>query len=231
MKQNLVIITGTSKGIGKELVQVFLKNDFEVLAVSRNKINLDSAVSKNLYELNLDIESSDFADVIFEWLLSNNKKPLYIINNAGVLINKSWNELKQTDFLKSYAVNAIAPFLLVQKISPLMVSNNQKPHVVNITSMGGITGSVKFPGLTAYSSSKGAMSIITECLSLELKEKGISVNALALGATQTEMLEQAFPGYKAPVSPLTMAEFIYDFTLNAPIVINGQIIPVTLSTP
>jgi NAD(P)-dependent dehydrogenase (short-subunit alcohol dehydrogenase family) len=231
MKRSLVIITGTSKGIGKELVQVFLKNNFEVLAISRNKINLDTIYQEQLFELNLDVESPNFANQIFDWLITKNRKPLYLINNAGILINKPWNELKQADFLKSYAVNAIAPFLLVQKLIPLMELGNQKPHIVNITSMGGITGSVKFPGLTAYSSSKGAMSIITECLSLELKDFGISINGLAIGATQTEMLEQAFPGYKAPISASTMANFIFNFTLNAPYTINGQIFPVTLSTP
>jgi 3-oxoacyl-[acyl-carrier protein] reductase len=94
-----------------------------------------------------------------------------------------------------------------------------------------VQGSVKFSGLSAYSSSKAALVCVTECLAEELREKNISINCLALGAVQTEMLNEAFPGYKAPVSPSEMAGFIADFCLNAHKFINGKIIPVSLSTP
>jgi NAD(P)-dependent dehydrogenase (short-subunit alcohol dehydrogenase family) len=97
--------------------------------------------------------------------------------------------------------------------------------------MGGVQGSSKFPGLSAYSSSKSALSGLTECLAEELKTKNIAVNCLALGAVQTEMLAKAFPGYKAPVTPSQMAEFICDFALKGQHFFNGKIIPVSSSTP
>lgn len=97
--------------------------------------------------------------------------------------------------------------------------------------MGGFQGSAKFAGLSAYSSSKAALSGLTECLAEELKPNGISVNCLAIGAVQTEMLSKAFPGYKAPLSPAEMAGFIQYFALNGHRYFNGKILPVSITTP
>ena len=83
-------------------------------------------------------------------------------------------------------------------------------HVVNISSIGGLANTSKFPGLSAYSSSKGALNILTEMLAEEYKETSIKFNTLALGAVQTEMLEEAFPGYNAPISPNEVSKFIFD---------------------
>jgi len=82
-----------------------------------------------------------------------------------------------------------------------------------------------------YAASKGALAILTECMAEELKGRNIKANCLALGAVQTEMLAEAFPGYEAPVKPNEMASFIKNFALNGHHVYNGKILPVSLSTP
>jgi NAD(P)-dependent dehydrogenase (short-subunit alcohol dehydrogenase family) len=97
--------------------------------------------------------------------------------------------------------------------------------------MGGFQGSVKFKGLSYYSASKAAISCLTECLANEFSESRISVNCLALGAVQTEMLNEAFPGYKAPVEAHEMAEFISEFALSGHKFFNGKILPVAVGTP
>jgi NAD(P)-dependent dehydrogenase (short-subunit alcohol dehydrogenase family) len=97
--------------------------------------------------------------------------------------------------------------------------------------MGGVQGSAKFPGLAAYSSSKAALANLSELLAEELKEKNIRVNCLALGAAQTEMLETAFPGYKAPVTAAEMAQWVGWFAINGHRFFNGKVLPVALSTP
>ena len=107
----------------------------------------------------------------------------------------------------------------------------QQGHVVTVSSMGGVQGSMKFPGLSAYSSSKGAVITLTELLAEEYKETGPSFNVLALGAVQTEMLEEAFPGYKAPVTALEMATYIKDFALTGQKLYNGKLLQVSNSTP
>ncbi len=104
-------------------------------------------------------------------------------------------------------------------------------HIVNISSMGGVQGSSKFPGLAAYSASKGAVSILTECMAEELKEEGVKVNALALGAVQTDMLAKAFPDYEAPLSAAEMAQYIGRFLIEGHLFYNGKVLPVSLNTP
>ena len=97
--------------------------------------------------------------------------------------------------------------------------------------MGGFQGSSKFPGLSAYSASKAALGNLTECLAEEFKEMGIAVNALALGAVKTEMLEEAFPGYVPPVNAQEMAGFMANFATSGHHFFNGKILPVSVSTP
>jgi NAD(P)-dependent dehydrogenase (short-subunit alcohol dehydrogenase family) len=106
-----------------------------------------------------------------------------------------------------------------------------RAHIINISSMGGVQGSIKFPGLSSYSSAKAALGVLTECLAEEFKESNIRFNTLALGSVQTEMLEAAFPGYTAPLKPMEMAIFIKDFAERGGNFFNGKILPVSLSTP
>ena len=92
-------------------------------------------------------------------------------------------------------------------------------------------GSVKFPGLAAYSSSKGALITLSELLAEEYKEQGVAFNVLALGAVQTEMLEQAFPDFKANVQSKDMASYIMNFALTGAQFYNGKVLEVSNSTP
>jgi NAD(P)-dependent dehydrogenase (short-subunit alcohol dehydrogenase family) len=151
-----------------------------------------------------------------------------LINNAGLLKNKAFTDLSHDDISACYQVNVIGVMETVQAAVPKMENGG---HIVNISSMGGFQGSVKFAGLSAYSTSKAALCSFTELFAEEYKETKIKINCLCLGAAQTEMLEEAFPGYEAPVSANKMAEYISDFAQNGQQWFNGKIIPVSLSTP
>ena len=151
-----------------------------------------------------------------------------LINNAGKLINKPFTEISSEDFLEVYKVNVFG----VAEITKLMIPFLQKgSHVVTISSIGGIQGSLKFPGLAAYSSAKGAVITLSELLAEEYKEQQIAFNVLALGAVQTEMLEEAFPGYQAPLSAAEMADYIYNFSLTGNKFYNGKVLQVSSSNP
>ncbi|MEO8934414.1 MAG: SDR family NAD(P)-dependent oxidoreductase, partial [Xanthomarina sp.] len=145
------------------------------------------------------------------------------------LINKPFLELTPEEIQSCYQVNVLSVFETIQATLPFM--QKKGGHVVAISSMGGFQGSLKFGGLSAYSTSKAAVASLIELLAEEYKDTKIKFNCLALGSAQTEMLEEAFPGYKAPLSAKKMAEFIADFSLNSQQWINGKIIPVSLSTP
>ena len=204
-----VIITGSSRGIGFELVKLFNQNNFNVVALSRNTKPISNLKLKNVKSLYLDISSSESINKTTKLVTKGFKKVDILINNAGTLINKPFNETSFEDFQSIYNVNVFGVAELIRQLSPYF---NKKSHVINISSIGGIGGSSKFPGLSAYSSSKGALNILTEMLAEEFKDNDVSFNTLALGAVQTEMLEEAFPGYKANISPSEMANFIYKFS-------------------
>jgi 3-oxoacyl-[acyl-carrier protein] reductase len=153
-----------------------------------------------------------------------------LINNAGILINKSFLETNLEDIEKLFQINCFAPALLIRQLMPFM-GQKANSHVVNISSMGGFQGSMKFPGLTYYSASKAALACLTECLSEEFKDTKVAFNCLALGSVQTDMLEEAFPGYKAQLKPEEIAEFIGHFALTAHNHMRGKIVPVSLTNP
>ena len=223
-----IIITGSSRGIGFELVKLFNQNDFKVIALSRNTKPISNLKLKNVKSFYLDISSPQSINKTVKLVSEEFKKIDILINNAGTLINKPFNETSFKDFQKIYNVNV---FGVAELIRQLILYFNKKSHVINISSIGGIGGTSKFPGLSAYSSSKGALNILTEMLAEEFKDKDVSFNTLALGAVQTEMLEEAFPGYKANISPSEMANFIYNFSLDGNNFFNGKIIPVSTTNP
>ena len=223
-----IIITGTSRGIGYELVQLFAKEGHRVLALSRNAEPITNLQLGNVTSLSVDLSQESELIKISSFIEKNWQTVDIVINNAGKLVNKPFTEITTQDFIDVYTVNVFAVAALTKLVIPYLSKNS---HVVNISSIGGVQGSVKFPGLAAYSSSKGALLTLTELLAEEYKEAGISFNSLALGAVQTEMLEEAFPGYKAPVSAKEMASYIYNFALTGNKFYNGKILEVSSSTP
>ena len=228
MKTKNIIITGTSRGIGFELVKLFANHGHQVLALSRNLNPISELQIKNVFTISCDVcEISDYKKVE-EFINTNWKQVDVLINNAGTLINKPFVETTMADFEQVYKTNVFGVSEMIRTVLPFMKKNS---HVVTISSIGGIQGSVKFPGLSAYSSSKGALIILTELLAEEFKETGPSFNVLALGAVQTEMLEEAFPGYVAPTTAIEMAEYILDFSLNGQKYYNGKSLQVSNSTP
>ena len=223
-----IIITGTSRGIGFEMVKLFSEAGHNVLALSRNSKPISDFKLANVAALQFDISDESEIVKLGGYLQTAMKEVDILINNAGFLVSKPFSELNSQEFKKCYDVNVLGPAILIQTVLPFMKKNG---HIVNISSMGGVQGSVKFPGLSAYSSSKGALNILTELLAEEYKATGPSFNALALGSVQTEMLEEAFPGLIAPLSPIEMAKYIVDFSLTGNKFYNGKILQVSSTTP
>jgi len=221
-----LLVTGASRGVGFEICKQATTKGHKVIALSRNISPLKDILNVHPFSVDLSIEAEveDFSKEIKKSIESID----VLINNAGSLINKPFLEISSTEFEEVYKVNVFATATLTRLMLPMI---NTKGHVVNITSMGGVQGSSKFPGLSAYSSSKGATVILTELLAEEFKKTGPSFNSLALGAVQTEMLEEAFPGYQAPLNAAQMAEYIVDFALNGHQFYNGKVLPISSSTP
>jgi len=222
-----VIITGTSRGIGFELALEFARKGHHVLAISR-KVPDQLLGNPNITCLSIDITVEDEMHEIDKFIASTWKKVDVLIHNAGCLVNRPFAQLSQSDFERVYKVNVFGVANLTRTCLPYM---NKGSHVVSISSMGGIQGSMKFAGLAAYSSSKGALITLSELLAEEYAAQGIAFNVLALGAVQTEMLEEAFPGYEASISAKEMADYIFNFALTGNKYYNGKVLQVSSSTP
>jgi len=228
-KEKVIVVLGASRGIGASIVKIFAQNnDFQIIALSRNLSRMQEQFEAfdNVYSYAFDLSSVNVREKAEE-IFTKFKKIDILINNAGALVNKPFAELSHDDISLSFQVNIIG----VMGVTQAAVRFMSQAHIVNISSIGGFQGSVKFPGLSAYSTSKAALCGFTELFAEEYKDTAITMNCLCLGAVQTEMLEEAFPGYVAPLSADKMASYITEFALNGNKWMNGKIIPVSLTTP
>ncbi|MCY1527716.1 putative oxidoreductase [compost metagenome] len=231
-----VIITGASSGIGFETALEFaLNSDNTVVCIARSAdklcklLEIAKGINPDckLLPVEFDLVNDDYTALI-PFLKERLGSIDILINNAGSLINKPFLSTTTADLAAMLEGNVMSHFKLIQHTLPLMKSGS---HIVNIGSMGGFQGSVKFPGLAAYSASKAALHALSECLALELTDSGIKVNCLALGSAQTEMLETAFPGYESPVLAFEMGKYIADFAKTGHKFFNGKVLPVAVTTP
>ena len=222
-----IIITGTSRGIGYELALQFANAGHQVLAISRNTPQT-LMEHPNVSCLSLDISVAEDLIQVEKFIAQTWKKVDVLLHNAGSLLHKPFDQISTEEFQSVYKVNVFAVAELTKICIPFMQKGS---HVVTISSMGGIQGSMKFAGLAAYSSSKGAVITLSEVLAEEYKERGIAFNVLALGAVNTEMLQEAFPGYEAPISAKEMADYIFNFALTGNAYYNGKVLQVSSSTP
>ncbi len=232
-----IVISGASSGVGFEAVLELIGGDtHKIVALARSEDKLyklqEIALALNpacmLYTTKFDIVHDDYENDLIPFIKERMGSVDVLINNAGSLINKAFMQLTQLDFVEMLQHNLLGHIKMIQNVVPLMPA---KSHILNIGSMGGFQGSSKFPGLSAYSASKAALHSLTESLAFEFAEKQISVNCLALGSAQTEMLEKAFPDYQSPVMAFEMGKYIADFALSGHKFFNGKIIPVAHSTP
>ena len=232
-----ILLTGASSGIGFEAVlELILKSENKVIALARStdKLSRLLEIAKglnpecNLFPVQFDLVNDDIEQGLKPFIAEKFGHIDVLINNAGSLDVKPFAESSEVDFVEMLQSNFLNHVRLIQGLLPLMQSPS---HIVNIGSMGGFQGSAKFAGLSAYSASKAALHNFTECLAEELKERKISVNCLALGSAQTEMLEKAFPGYESPVMAFEMGKYIADFALTGHKFFNGKILPVAVTTP
>ncbi|MGB2087963.1 MAG: SDR family NAD(P)-dependent oxidoreductase [Psychroflexus salarius] len=223
-----IVITGTSRGIGFEMLKQFADLGHQVYALSRNASTVTQLNLDCVYPIACDLQDETSIATAVEFIHSKTSKVDILINNAGLFLKQDFAETNIADVAEVYKTNVFGVFSLTHQLLNLF---KNEAHVVTISSMGGVQGSIKFPGLAAYSSSKAAVITLTELLAEEYKETDLAFNVLALGAVQTEMLENAFPGVKAPVSADEMAKYIVEFALTGHQFYNGKLLQVSNSTP
>ena len=227
----IAIVTGASRGIGFETSLALAESGYQVVALARSVKQLKLLRDRHpssIQAYGIDLTRETDIESFNTFLQKEFGQVDILINNAGNLINKPFDQLSRKDWQSLLDANLMSNVMLTKSLLPFF---NSPAHIVNVSSMGGFQGSSKFPGLSGYSTAKGAVSILSECLAVELAEKDIKVNALCLGAVQTEMLKKAFPGFTAPVQADQMGNYIAGFAINGSSFYNGQILPVTLADP
>jgi NAD(P)-dependent dehydrogenase (short-subunit alcohol dehydrogenase family) len=234
-----ILITGAGRGIGyATALALSARPGTRVLALSRNGAGLQDLVAEGIrmnphakiVPLVFDLENGDWKEL--GGMLESYGELDVLVNNAATIVVKPFQELSEAEFERVYKVNVIRVAGLIRQVLPKMIRTGKgRSHVVNISSMGGFQGSAKFAGLSAYSSSKAALCGLSECLAEEFRALQVSVNCLCLGAVQTEMLAEAFPGYQAPLSAAEMGAYISEFACTGQHLYNGKVLPVSASTP
>lgn len=230
----IIVITGAGKGIGyATALQLAASQNNTVIAIARKPDALSKLKAESdgaIQTISFDLKNyRDIAAALVPEIKKITKQVDVLINNAGMLVKKNLTELSAADIEESFSVNIFSHMLLIKELVPMM--QGRQSHIVNISGMGGVQGSVKFPGLSVYSATKAALINLAETLAVELQGKNISVNSVAFGSVQTEMFGEAFPGVKAGLSVADAAKYLADFSVNGQKFFNGKLLQVTTTTP
>ncbi|MBA7588145.1 hypothetical protein ES708_30195 [subsurface metagenome] len=187
MKKKL-LITGASSGVGLSLAK-YLSKRFHVIAIARriNKLKKIFLDNKNVSTYRIDLADYNCLNEVIDNIIKEHGYIPYLINNAGININFSIENLSKENLENSFYVNAIAPFILLKKLIIYMERNNFG-RIINITSGAPLNCSENY---AAYSASKAALNALTVTAAKEYRDYNIKINLMSPGPVRTEMAPQA----------------------------------------
>ncbi len=231
-EKELIVVTGAARGVGHATARsLALDHGRRVLAVSRNERALEELRDEcegKVEILIADLSREDTPAAIRKVVAE--RRVIGLVHNAGLFHSSPIGDHERGQLEKVFLINALVPLMITQALIDRM-KGDPSSHIVHISSMGGFQDSVKFPGLIGYSASKAAMACMAQCLAEEFKDMGIRSNCLALGSVDTEMLRQAFPGFKAGATAEGMGAYVARFVLEGHTLYNGKVLPVAVTTP
>lgn len=182
MSEEVVFISGASRGIGTAIAEHFANKGHKVIGTSRSNFIFDSDNS-NLIPLSLDITNRDSVNECMNYLKENNLTPSILINNAGITSDQLFLRMKDEDWDNVIATNLTGTFNLTKALIKGMIKNRYG-RIINISSVSGLMGN---PGQVNYSSAKAGLSGFTKSLAKEVGSRGITVNSIAPGFIETDM--------------------------------------------
>jgi NAD(P)-dependent dehydrogenase (short-subunit alcohol dehydrogenase family) len=184
----VVLITGASSGVGLSLTH-YLAGRFHVLAAARSIDKLRAEFGSNPWVTvyRLDLADPDSVSALLDTLLANQEFIPYVINNAGVNVRATLENLTEGDMMRSLQVNAVAPALILQRLLPGMKARNFG-RVINVTSGAPLNC---FPEYGAYSASKAALNAFTVTAARECAAYNIKINLMSPGPVRTNMAPNA----------------------------------------
>lgn len=199
----VIFITGASSGIGKAIGEFLHHKNFKVYGTSRNPERIENS----LFPLvKLDVRNVESIQLALAEILSKESRIDIVINNAGVGITGPLEEIPTVEIKNNFETNLFGPIEVMKAVLPQM-RKQKSGLIINITSIAGYMG---LPYRSVYSASKGALELITEALSMEVKEFGIHITNVAPGDFATNI---ASGRYHAPLVKGSDYEKSYETTL------------------
>ena len=185
-----VLITGASRGIGKQIAIIFAQNGFNIVATCHNNIdtlsslkNEPSKYNVNIFLFQGDLSKQSTISNLIKFLKNNNISVDVLINNAGISVVGLIQDLSIDDWNYIWNTNVTAPIFLSKELVPHFL-HNHSGKIINISSVWGNVGA---SCEVAYSATKGAINSFTKALAKELAPSNIQVNAISCGIIDTDM--------------------------------------------
>ena len=190
MEKKIIIVTGASRGIGKEIAKTLAKEGHTVIAnynkSEKEAQKLKEELKKENKEIEIykaDISKEEEIKKMVEYTIKKYKKIDILINNAGIDKIQLSTEVTKKDWDEIINTNLYGTFYITQQVTKNMIQN-KKGKVINISSIWGQIGASME---VVYSISKAGVDGLTKALAKELGPSGIQVNSIAPGFIQTEM--------------------------------------------
>ena len=179
------IVTGGSRGIGKEISLILAKNNFNVVAVATREKSLDSIRDiENIHPFCSDISDEKSIEKLYEFVISKFGYADVLVNNAGIHMDNILLRMKSEEWNQVMNVNLNGPFHLTKTVLKDMVKN-KNGRIINISSISGTDGN---KGQGNYAASKGGLLALTKSLAKEVGRRNITVNCIAPGLIETDMI-------------------------------------------
>lgn len=212
LRDQVALITGGGRGIGAATAEALARKGARVIVASRTEAELAATVMQlraaglSAWSLQLDVADGAAVDAAFARIAAEQGRLDILVNNAAILLSGPFAEMAMADWDQVLAVNLRGAVLCARQAFRLMREHGGA--IVNVSSLGGVPGTEKFPGYAAYTVSKFALTGLTEALAAEGREHNIRVNAVAPGAVDTAMLRQAAPHLRTRTGPADVAKVI-----------------------
>lgn len=213
IQNKVTIITGAGRGIGRATALRFAREDARLALFSRTPETLEEiatqihAAGGKALAIHGDVAREEDVQALFKRVHETYGRVDILINCAGVVAVKPFAEMDVETWDRVLNVNLRGTFLCCQ-LAFRQMAQQGGGVILNISSLSGVKGVEKFPGLSAYNVSKAGVASLTEILAVEGKPHNIRVAAVSPGAVDTEMLRQAAPHLRAGMTPEEMAEIL-----------------------
>ncbi len=213
IKDQVAIITGAGRGVGRATALRFAREGARVVLFSRTPTPLNDVASElgshgyPFLSIVGDVSREEDVQALFQEVMHTFGRVDMLVNCAGVVAVRPFIEMDASTWDHVLGVNLRGTFLCCREAFRIMASQ-RSGVIVNLSSLSGVKGVEKFPGLSAYNVSKAGVASLTEILAVEGKPYNIRVCAVSPGAVDTEMLKQAAPHLQAGMTPEDLAEIL-----------------------